>query len=151
MTLRCLLQTMVMTSPLHGEGRQFEPGWAHYYGETMDSKYLGMLQYSDVLALLETYKVIYGTNIKIVPNKLVINPIDATEIEIHAGKHAPIWFKKEGSYFKVYSDFMPKGPKMCADCARMCETRAWCRELEDLATDRINMSKRTVHMHKAEA
>jgi hypothetical protein len=117
----------------------------------MNSKYLGVLWDADVIALLDSYKEAYGTHIKIVPNKLVFYPTDATEIEVQAGKHAPIWFKKKNSYFEVYSDFMPDGDGGCFDCARACETRVLCSKLEELAVHKIKVSRSTTRMHKAEA
>jgi hypothetical protein len=107
-----------------------------------NGKYLGQLPSQEALNLINVYQQTYGNNVGIVIIPKRGPQEKAREIQVHAGKHIPIWFKNHGAYFKVYSDFMPDGDGGCADCASLCETRETCSGLEKLAKQKIKKARK---------
>jgi len=109
------------------------------------SKYLGKLSFNAVLGLLDSYRTRYGDEIKVVTDPK--GPVaDADEIHVMAGKldknmykHAAVWFKHEGDFVKVYSEFAPAGISGNYDCSNLC--KAPCSTLERLAKEMIVNAK----------
>jgi hypothetical protein len=116
------------------------------------SKYLGKLSFNAVLGLLDSYRTRYGDEIKVVTEPK--GPVaDADEIYVMAGKldknmykHAAVWFKHEGDFVKVYSEFAPAGISGNYDCSNIC--KAPCSTLERLAKEMIVHTKKTVKIAK---
>jgi hypothetical protein len=110
--------------------------------EYENGKYLGQLQSQNALNLINTYQQTYGNNIGIVTVPKKSPHETAKEIQILAGKHMPIWFKRYGNHFKIFSDFKPGGDDGNLDCARLCETKETCGGLEKLAKQEIKKARK---------
>jgi hypothetical protein len=102
-----------------------------------NGKYLGQLPAQEALNLINVYQQTYGNSIGIVTVPEKSPQEKAREIQVHAGKHIPIWLKKKDGHYTVFSDFVPDGNKGNLDCASLCETRETCGGLEKLAKQKI--------------